>query len=47
MKEMFNQMFGKVRFSTEQLQVWIILVILLLLIVAAGAPTDFGGWGGI
>ena len=47
MKEMFNQMFGKVRFSKAQLQVLIIVIVLLLLIVAAGAPSDFGGWGGI
>ncbi len=46
MKEMFNQVFGKVHFSKEQLQVLVIMIVLLLLIVAAGAPSDFGGWGG-
>lgn len=46
MKEMFNQMFGKVRFSKEQLQVLIIVIVLLLLIVGSGAPSGFGGWGG-
>lgn len=46
MKEMFNQVVGKVHFSKAQLQVLIIVVVLLLLVVAAGAPSDFGGWGG-
>lgn len=46
MKEMFNQVLGRVNFSKEQLQVLIIVIILLLLVVGSAAPTDFGGWGG-
>lgn len=48
MKEMFNQVLGRVglRFSKEQLQVLIIVMILLLLVVGSGAPSHFGGWGG-
>lgn len=48
MKEMFNQVVGKVgvRFSKEQLQVLIIVIILMLLVIGSGAPSSFGGWGG-
>lgn len=48
MKDMFNQLVGRVgvRFSKEQLQVLIIVIILLLLVVGSGAPSSFGGWGG-
>lgn len=48
MKEMFNQVVGRVSFriSKEQLQVLIIVMILLLLVVGSGAPSHWGGWGG-
>ncbi len=49
MKEMFNQVVGRVagvRSSKEQLQVLIIVIILLLLVVGSGAPSTWGGWGG-
>ncbi|HZD11385.1 MAG TPA: hypothetical protein VE553_08585 [Candidatus Binatia bacterium] len=46
MKEMFNQVVGRVHFSKAQLQVLIVVIILLLLVVGSAAPTTFGGWGG-